>query len=83
MKILYATPECAPYVKTGGLGDVSAALPAKLDLYQIGGFCPIKPDEADQDGLDLADLHAVLDVLARADGSMPPRRAPAPRSRCE
>jgi fructokinase len=23
-----------------------AALPAKLDLYQIGGFCPIKPDEA-------------------------------------
>jgi starch synthase len=30
MKILYATPECAPYVKTGGLGDVSAALPATL-----------------------------------------------------
>ncbi|MET3923964.1 carbohydrate kinase [Devosia sp. 2618] len=23
-----------------------AALPEKLDLYQIGGFCPIKPDEA-------------------------------------
>lgn len=30
MKILFATPECVPYVKTGGLGDVSAALPAKL-----------------------------------------------------
>jgi starch synthase len=30
MKVLFATPECAPYVKTGGLGDVSAALPATL-----------------------------------------------------
>jgi len=24
-----------------------AALPAELELYQIGGFCPIKPDEAE------------------------------------
>jgi starch synthase len=30
MKIVFVTPECAPYVKTGGLGDVSAALPATL-----------------------------------------------------
>jgi starch synthase len=30
LRILYATPECAPLVKTGGLGDVSAAFPAAL-----------------------------------------------------
>ena len=27
-------------------GGLIAALPAKLDLYQIGGFCPIEPDDA-------------------------------------
>lgn len=30
MKILFVTPECAPWVKTGDLGEVSAALPKAL-----------------------------------------------------
>jgi starch synthase len=34
LRILYATPECAPLVKTGGLGDVAGALP--LALRQFG-----------------------------------------------
>ena len=30
LRVLFVTPECAPWVKTGGLGDVAAALPAAL-----------------------------------------------------
>jgi starch synthase len=35
LAVLFATSECAPLVKTGGLADVSAALPAALRRFGI------------------------------------------------
>lgn len=32
LKVLFATPECAPWVKTGGLGEVAASLPRALTV---------------------------------------------------
>ncbi|WP_025729753.1 glycogen synthase GlgA [Atopobacter phocae] len=39
MKILFAASECAPFFKTGGLGDVAAALPK--ELAQRGVDCRV------------------------------------------
>ena len=35
MKVLFATSELAPWVKTGGLGDVAGALPAALKVLGV------------------------------------------------
>ncbi|MDP1705059.1 MAG: glycogen/starch synthase, partial [Sulfurimicrobium sp.] len=35
LKILFITPEITPLLKTGGLADVSAALPAALREHQV------------------------------------------------
>jgi hypothetical protein len=40
LSILFATSEMAPWVKTGGLGDVAAALPAALHAAgTTSGYC--------------------------------------------
>lgn len=35
LRVLYAASECAPFVKTGGLADVTAALPAALTALGV------------------------------------------------
>ena len=50
MKIMYVASEVAPFIKTGGLGDVAGSLPKALAAkgHEVKVFCPlysaIKPD---------------------------------------
>lgn len=43
MKIMYVTSEAAPYIKTGGLGDVAGSLPQALAAkgHDVRVFCPL------------------------------------------
>ncbi len=43
MKILFASSEAAPYAKSGGLGDVSGALPEALTKIKDNEVCVILP----------------------------------------
>jgi starch synthase len=71
LRVLFATAECAPLVKTGGLGDVSAALPMALRQRGVDvrvllpGYRPVL------DALRLrANLPACpITILAHAGGS--------------
>ena len=52
MRVLFVTPECAPLAKAGGLGDVSAALPAALRALgvEVRVLLPGYPDALEKAG---------------------------------
>ncbi len=74
-RVLFATPECAPLVKTGGLGDVSAALPAALHAIGIDvrvllpGYTAVK--EADPDAVELASFKVLGHKVRILDSKLP------------
>lgn len=43
MKIMYVSSEVAPFIKTGGLGDVAGSLPQALAAngHEVAVFCPL------------------------------------------
>lgn len=43
MKILYATSEAAPFIKSGGLGDVLGALPPEMSRYEENDVAVVLP----------------------------------------
>jgi starch synthase len=76
MKVCFVTSECVPYIKTGGLADVSGSLP--LSLYELNTdvkiFIPlydkidrqkynlIKLDELSGDTVSILNMHHSYDV---------------------
>ncbi len=83
LKVLFATPEFAPLVKTGGLADVAGSLPGALASLgvDVRVLLPAYPAVLRALGIDEAypaSLGAVASIGAAAD--LPPARLLAARS---
>ena len=81
LRVLFVTPECAPFTRTGGLGDVSAALPAALKRLRVDvrimmpgypGVLAAVPDARELATLELAAPPSDLRLLAaQTPGGVP------------
>ena len=83
MKVLFATPEIAPWVKTGGLGDVAGALPpalrqAGIDVRVLVPYYPalrlafppdMAPEVVELDGLGADFADSALRIAKAPDGT--------------
>ena len=74
MKVLFATPECPPLARTGGLGEVSAALPAALRAAGVDARV-LLPAYKEVDAKQLAEF-AVLETPLRLLESRLPSGVP-------
>ena len=70
MRIVYASSEMAPYAKTGGLADVSAALPKALAArgHDVTCFLPRYGTIAFPAGRFIGSVHVPVDGLHRSAG---------------
>ena len=73
MKILYAASEGAPFIKTGGLGDVAEALPlelCKIDGNEIVVFLPFyKAVKENKKSMNTASIFREICSLLELDDS--------------
>jgi starch synthase len=70
LHVAFVTPEMAPYVKTGGLADVSAALPKALVRlgHRVSVILPRYRGIAFPPGAFLGSVHVPVDAVPRSAG---------------